>query len=342
VRWADYTGSGDIWSWKGGIDAAFTPSIRLRGTYSHDTRAANIAERFDRTGAFTAPVNDRISPLPPPPWSNPTAVTTVQGGNPEVNPETANTVTVGLVFTPEFLPGFDMSIDWLRVELKDAIEQLAAQQVIDQCYLNGDQEQCAKIFRDPTTTAILYIPQIYENLSLATTEAVDAEIGYTRAINLLGGNERFSARLIGSYLIENSTTSAAGVKTDQTGSVAFNLQQTKVNLLTTYINGPFSWNISGRYIGGGKLNTLWNTVRPQTGAIYWDVADNDVGAVIYWDTRIGYNLDIGGGRVELFANVQNLTDKDPPIIRGDNISTQVSGGYDRMGRRYVVGFNLEF
>ena len=58
ARWANYEGSGEIWSYKAGLDAAFTDEIRLRGTYSHDTRAANIAERFDRTGGFTGPIND--------------------------------------------------------------------------------------------------------------------------------------------------------------------------------------------------------------------------------------------------------------------------------------------
>src|SRR6185369_5016122 len=101
--------------------AAFTDEIRLRGTFSHDTRAANISERFDRTGGFTAPINDRVTPLPTG-WTNPTAVTTVIGGNPNLTPEEANTFTAGVVYRPNWLPGFDVSVDWLRVSLKGAIE----------------------------------------------------------------------------------------------------------------------------------------------------------------------------------------------------------------------------
>src|SRR5690606_26787260 len=57
LRWADYEGSGEIWSWKGGLDAQLTSELRLRGTYSRDTRAGNMAERFDRTGGASAAVD---------------------------------------------------------------------------------------------------------------------------------------------------------------------------------------------------------------------------------------------------------------------------------------------
>ena len=66
VRWADYAGSGSIWSYKAGLDAALTDEVRLRGTFSHDTRAANISERFDRTGGFTLPVTDLAAGAPAP------------------------------------------------------------------------------------------------------------------------------------------------------------------------------------------------------------------------------------------------------------------------------------
>ncbi len=121
VRWADYAGSGDIWSYKVGLDAAITDEVRLRGTYSHDTRAANIAERFDRTGGFTGPIND---PTAPPGWIQGTLVTTVSGGNPLVDPEEADTFTAGIVYQPQWLPGLDMSVDWVSVSLEGAIEQL--------------------------------------------------------------------------------------------------------------------------------------------------------------------------------------------------------------------------
>ena len=352
VRWADYEGSGEIWSYKAGLDAAFTDEIRLRGTYSHDTRAANIAERFDRTGGFTGPIND---PLAPPGWVQGTAVTTVSGGNPEVEPEEADTFTAGIVYRPSWAQGLDMSVDWLSVDLEGAIEQLPAQNVVNQCYLDGDQDQCARIIRDPATNFILFIPQLYQNLSQSKLEAIDAEIGYTRGIDLLGGNERVSFRLMGTYLLENSTTNTAGVKTDRTGGVAEQLQQTRINASFNYDNGPFNWNLQARYLGGGEMSALYNQERllgtstagvtTVTGsAVIYDVADwvNEVGTSVYWDTRIGYDIALGEGNLEIYGNVTNLFNKEPPLIYGEALAFQTGGGYDTIGRFFTLGMNLRF
>lgn len=49
-RWASYTGSGGIWAYKAGLEADIADFLRLRGTWSRDVRAANLSERFDKTG----------------------------------------------------------------------------------------------------------------------------------------------------------------------------------------------------------------------------------------------------------------------------------------------------
>lgn len=46
--------------------------------------------------------------------------------------------------------------------------------------------------------------------------------------------------------------------------------------------------------------------------------------------------------LELCANVNNVLDRGPPLVLADYLSTQVGGGYDQFGRRYVLGFNLKF
>jgi len=341
ARWADYAGSGSIWSYKAGLDAAFTDEIRLRGTFSHDTRAANIAERFDRTGGFTGGIND---PTSPPGWVQGTLVTTVSGGNPDVKPEEADTFTAGVVYRPDWLQGFDMSVDWMRVSLTGAIEQLTAQRVVDLC-AQGDQDQCALIVRDPTTKFILFIPQLYQNLSKSRIEAVDAEFGYSHDITIFGGAERLSLRLLGTRLLENSTTSALGIKSDQTGSVQAQLFKTKINASMTYSNGPFRWNLQARYNDGGKLSTVYNSLRPLNNGTMvpiYDVADNTIGSSVYWDTRVGYDIPLSGGSLEVFANVNNLFDRTPPLVLSENAVGQTGGGYDVIGRRYVVGINIKF
>ena len=48
-RWADYSGSGNIWAYKFGVSWALNDQIRFRATQSRDVRAATLQERFDQT-----------------------------------------------------------------------------------------------------------------------------------------------------------------------------------------------------------------------------------------------------------------------------------------------------
>src|SRR5690606_15262927 len=73
VRWADYEGSGEIWSWKGGLDAQLTSALRLRGTYSRDTSAGNLADRFDRTGGAATATDRKVAEAGDPPVPTGTA-----------------------------------------------------------------------------------------------------------------------------------------------------------------------------------------------------------------------------------------------------------------------------
>jgi outer membrane receptor protein involved in Fe transport len=120
-----------------------------------------------------------------------------------------------------------------------------------------------------------------------------------------------------------------------------------------YNNGPFNWFVQARYLGGGKLNARYNLERPLgtvsggvttvTGsAVIYDVADNEVGTAVYWDTRVGYTIPTGDGSLEIFANVNNLFDKEPPLVLGEGIAFQTGGGYDTIGRFFTLGVNLRF
>lgn len=345
VRWADYEGSGQIWSWKGGLDAQITDELRLRGTYSRDTRAGNIADRFDRTGGLGTAVDKKVpGPGEPPVLTASQSFTIVSGGNPSIEPEKGDTFTVGLVYRPGWLPGFDLSVDWLRVELSDAIEAYTAQTIVDRCYQDGDQDQCARITRGLDASGndiIVFINQSKQNINKATFDGVDFELGYTRAIHLLGGSERLSVRLLGTYLIEASTTNFAGVKTDSTGSLPAQYFTRKLNLNLSYMNGGFSWSLNGRYNNGGATTLTWN--QPDAnGVINWNVADNHTGGSVYWDTRLAYRLPVGNGEVEVFGNVQNLFDRDPPLVLLQGVGAQTAGGYDQIGRRYVMGVSMRF
>ena len=344
VRWADYAGSGTIWTYKGGLDATFTDSFRLRGTYSRDVRAANLGERFDRTGGAGA-VRDPRKPTTAPN----VPVTLVQGGNPEVEPEEADTYTVGFVYRPQWLPGFDLSVDWLSVDVAGSIEQFSAQEIVNACYIQGDQDQCAKITLDANGEFSL-VNQTFQNVSRAKISGIDFEIGYARPVNFFGGDERLGVRLFATYLDENSTTNSAGVKTDRAGQVvtqpgsqvAYALPKWKATANVNYRRGPFRSFLQLRYIGKGVYDTQ-NGIGPNN----WIVADNSIGSVTYVDARLSYEMPFGENSIELFGNVTNLFDREPPIAAIYDPATARptqynSSLYDIIGRRFAIGVNVRF
>jgi iron complex outermembrane receptor protein len=338
LRWADYGGSGTIWTYKAGLDASINSQLRLRGTYSRDVRAANLGERFDRTGGAGA-VRDPRKPTTAPN----VPVTLLQGGNPNVQPEQADTYTAGFVYRPSWLEGFDLSVDWLSVNLEDSIEQFLAQDIVNACYIQNDADQCANITLDPNGEFAL-VNQTYQNVSKAKIEGIDIEMGYTRAVEIFGGGERLSARAFASFLGENSTTNSAGVKTDRAGQTAglFSLPEWKVTANLTYARGPFSAYVQARYIGPGIYDT-----QNGIGTNNWIIADNRVGSATYLDTRLTYDIAVGDGSMEVFGSVTNLLDRAPPIIPAYSAAVAApsqfnAGLYDVIGRRFVVGVNLKF
>jgi iron complex outermembrane receptor protein len=334
VRMADYSGSGSILAYKMGLDDQVIPDLRLRATYSRDVRAANLDERFDRTGGASV-VTDYGLP------GNPVeSITIVQGGNPAVKPETANTATAGIVYRPHWLTGADLSIDWFDTSLQNAIQAYTAQQIVSACYQQHNTDQCANISRNPDGT-IFIVNQTYQNIAKAAVSGVDIETGYTHGIHLLGGGaESITGRAFASYLETNSTTSSNGVVTQFAGDVGTSgLPTWKLTAYLQYANGPFTTFFESRFIDGGKLNYAYNLNG-------WDVANNHVGSVTYYDMRVSYDITVGASTVQLYGVINNMFDKAPPNVPSYNglgsapIQTNQSM-YDVLGRRFTVGLKLQ-
>jgi hypothetical protein len=144
ARHADYFGSGGIWAYKFGLSTQLTDSLRLRGTRSHDVRAGTLADRYDQTGgaaSVTDPFNGNVS----------VNIFQAGGGDPNILPEEADTLSIGAVYQPQWADGLSISADCYEVELVDAISSLTSQQVVDQCFA-GDLGLCDRLFRLPNGT----------------------------------------------------------------------------------------------------------------------------------------------------------------------------------------------
>ena len=59
----------------------------------------------------------------------------LEGGNPLLDPETADTITAGVVWTPQSIRGLSITLDYYNIDISEAIGSLGADNIIQQCAL---------------------------------------------------------------------------------------------------------------------------------------------------------------------------------------------------------------
>ncbi|MEO6041572.1 MAG: TonB-dependent receptor [Croceibacterium sp.] len=352
ARVADYSGSGTIWAYKGGLDISVIDGLRLRGTYSRDVRAGNLSERFDKTGG-TGNVTDPRTTAQNATYGGTTYVTTIfSGGNPAIKPEKADTFTAGVVFQPRFLPGFSASVDWYKVDIAGAISTVGTNEVARRCFVENDPQFCALVTTDPAQGGkIILVGNQFVNVAQSRVEGVDAELGYRSDLKLFGGNERISSRLFLTWLRDRSDVGATGVVTHFDGLTGLAPDTGTQGLFPsfkatgnlTYSNGGFSLFLQGRVIGSGKRTYLIGGAAAVEGT---NIANNSVPSVFYADARVSYDIEVNGNHAELWASVNNLLDQDPPVTGTYSTftgsSTQFNAAlFDVLGRRFTFGVKLK-
>jgi iron complex outermembrane recepter protein len=328
-RWADYSGSGDIQAWKYGLDWQVNDLLRVRTTVSRDVRAATLAERLDRTGGI-ANIEDRAF--------GPGArfdTSLASGGNPNLNPEEADTRTVGLIFQPPGLSGFQASVDWYEIDISGAVGQLGIQALVDECFDFPNSDTCNLVHRDPNSNVIVLVENVFVNINAAKASGTDFELAYRADV----GPGSLGWRFLATQLSENSITNFGAAKVDFAGDIGVQeFPDLKFTTSVTWNQGPFSAFVQARYIDSGLYDA-----RDIEGVT---ISDNSVDSVLYTDARISYGQDRSNGRWEVFGSVTNLFDEEPPVVPGfSSFSGQASqvnvGIHDLLGRRYTIGFKYD-
>ena len=97
------------------------------------------------------------------------------------------------------------------------------------------------------------------------------------------------------------------------------------------------FNANLRYIGSGKFNTTYlpGDIAPQF---------TDIGSAVTVDLGARYQLENSRGMPELYVNVANAFDRDPPLLPSSALvggQTNV-GLYDTIGRYYTAGIRVQF
>jgi iron complex outermembrane receptor protein len=349
ARATDYEYSGEVTTWKVGSTYSPIDSLTFRVTRSRDIRAPNIRDLFASPNGFGGGAVDRSKGNAPVVG----AFFTVQG-NPDLKPEEADTTGIGVVMSPSFLPGFTASVDYWRVNIKDAIVELQAQDVVDACYYGIDASACPRIERGADGN-IAFIRSAPLNLAKHDASGVDVEFSYRMdmadLVSSLPGS--ISLRSLATFYLESVMSSPFTPTIDIAGSNIFgssgaavnSLPDWKLALTAAYELDRLSVSLAARGFADGKFNntngiyTVCESGCPVVTAGHPTINYNALPGRFYVDANLSYELDVGDRATTLSFSVKNAFDKDPPPLpAGANLATL----YDVMGRVYRAGVRVTF
>jgi len=371
-RYSHYDDVGQTETYMFKLEYAPISDVKFRASFNHAVRAPNVDELFAPTtvGLFsgsdpcsgptpkataaqcalsgvTAAQYGNITPCPASQCSQ------ELGGNPNLKPEDSDTTSLGVVFTPTFIKGFSATIDYYNIQVNGIIQGISPNVSLNNC-LNGNTTFCPLVHRDSTGDILGpngFVVATEENTGYLHTTGYDFEVDYrikladmylpdwgSLAFNFVGTyTEKFADQPVtggGHY-------DCAGLY----GPVCGNPTPHWRHKLRVTWSTPWNFDISGqwRYLGGVKLDT--NEGNPLLANGYHDVVDKDIPDYNYFDLTGNWRVKDG---LTFRAGVNNLFDKDPPIIAGVADQVGVGNGntypgvYDALGRQFFIGLTAKF
>lgn len=357
VRFSDYSTAGTTTAYKMAANWAPVEDIRFRTTYGQAVRAPNISELYtasrvssswlrdpcnyydieNRTtrSEFTAANCAILNPQNTNEYYQWLPVNYT--GNPDLDVETAKTLTVGVVLQPRFIRNFSFTVDYFDIDLSDAISTFDAQTIMERCVdaPTLDNMFCNYVTRNPANNNLVTVEARELNVSKFKTRGVDFELNYRFNLEDIGlgansgalsVNAAYTRLIKRDFILDPSNPNTI----EKTAGV-FGSPKWKGAIRTTYTNGPVAVNWTARHIG---------SMRPTTSitADKYDVTHT--GDVFYHDFYVSYDAT---ERFTLYGGLRNAFDRQPPRLPGAESGGAnfeygyQAGVYDAIGRMFYIG-----
>lgn len=371
-RASDYNPSGTNETWKAGFSWRPIDSLRFRGMVQQAVRAPNVGELAAPN--VTALRNATQDPCSVVNAANidatleaaciSTGMNATQVGvvedivSGQVNtfegtdltalpkPETADTITAGFVYQPDFnwgpVDGLLLSVDYYEIDIDDIIGIFGAQEVLDGCYSAGVTSECDKIVR---IGGALTLPGSGVELfttNLVNLKAEGVEVGFAFGVEMGRAGTLDINGTYNQYLAQESQSSSITPVTDCNGFFGTTcqgplpearwIQRTSWNFLD-----DFSVSYLWRHIGSVDVET---TEKANTFADF-----QTIGSVDYIDLTGVWRIN---DQIDISASIQNLFGEDPPVVGNEAADTSSNNGntfpsqYDTLGAVYTFGFRFAF
>lgn len=385
-RYRIATRANDITTHAYGLNLRYAPDadVALRASWNRSVRAPDIQELFFPDTVTPLIVGDPCSGATPAATAAQCANTGVTaaeyghiaqcpalecnvrvGGNLGLEPEKSITRQLGLVLTPRFFPGFTGTVDYYDIVLTGAIGSVSPISVLGGCL--GEGAFCNQIqrgpggnlFGDPSQS---FINATDLNTGFLRSRGYDVTMDWSRYLSDLGlgNNGRLDVSFVGTYVSDfqqkNTPTSPEFDCAGLYGPVCgvshprwrHRARVTWENPMgVTGLTASLQW----RYIGRVSLDA--NSSNPQLNptAAPYDAVDARLAAVNYFDVAGTYQLPLKNDDVTLRFGINNVTEREPPIMDFAEIPTTIifsapnntfSSLYDILGRVFFAGIDAHF
>ena len=283
TRYSDYSNFGDTLNSKFGFRWKPIDDLLVRGNWSQGFRAPSISELYSGQGdafpALSDPCNSTSFPVqssvaqatciaqgvPPGGYvQDGSQIRTTVGGNPNLRPETSESTTFGFVYSPSYVEGLDISLDWWKIKLDDAITTLGAGSIIQQCINSGGTGPTCDLYSRQPDGNIETLYNTTTNIGGQRVEGYDLTVGYRMPETAAG---KFTFTWDSTYLAEQLV--------DLDGDGIFGEDEQAAPAIGQPINHDEGGNQVGEYGGANRWRIRSNL------ASRWE--KGDIGAT--WNIR---------------------------------------------------------
>lgn len=367
-RYSHYSDNPSTNTWKLGLIWSPFEGVNVRGVKGFSIRVPNFGELYspismvtlghiadpcqealilqnsNRASNCAATVPGWTGPLPRPNQNAPRVFT---GGNPDLEPETSNSFSYGVVWQPRFVRGLDLTADYWEIDIDNVITSIAYGTIMNNCVNAAggpDMGYCQFVHRHATSGGghqvgeVDYVQAQFANLAGRRTRGIDFGLNYR--VDL--GPGRYQVGFNGTRNLERRVIAQRGsAGTDNAGQ--FQYPDFKATLLNKYDIGDFSFGLTTRYISRSLFavndQSLETREMPYVPA-YWQHDLN-----ISWYPSTAYTVSLG---------VKNLADAEVkhPVLRAfattphlsaDTANANNGAAYmDGIGRYFFVTFKANF
>lgn len=320
LRYEDYGDGVDTLDPKVSAKWDVTEDLALRGSWGTSFQAPSIRQSAATFG--TASVTD-------PRDNGNSIITTVQQGSPDLVPQSAENLNLGLVYQND--AGIKFSGDFFIYDYEDLIlPGLDPQLIFNRCFDGTiDAATCERIaVRGQDGQVARAVSEIINGGS-ANVNGFDLVASYTT--EALGGNLKFEAN--STIITKFDSIDADGVETDIKGSRNFSngfgaVPAFRLNGGVTYNNGAHTLTGFGRHIGSYDDD--------QSG----DEVDSDTTFDVRYDVELGDLITLPGEGSRLSVGAVNVFDTVPPRLTSrPNSDFEV---HDIRGRQIYVAIKQKF